>query len=487
MKTYSIPFILFVTIIFLKACGSTDSTVTVIEDAPRAVSVEEVEDDEGDDFIQLHLGIIDPINNFDPLFAENLSTLRVLSLIYEGLYRFNEEGEPVPDIVKEVEVSEDRLEYLFTIDREKFFHESPVFTAGLGRRIHAGDIKWVLERTAKLGVPPAASELLMNVFGYENYYLEQRTVYDQQARVLEGVNGIVVIDPETLLIQLNKPDDQFLNKLASPFLSIYPAEAILHRTDGLRNRAIGTGQYKLDRVENNGRIVLIRDDRENVSNQNDQPDVNRIDFTHYSSESELFQAFARNETDWIPELGPEITRQVLTSEFELLASYATTYERVVHPATRINTLYLYAGSVVPDSWLRNRLALLTLEDFRIMGDISLQTEAFEYEDDAEPMEEYFVSFTDDLVARGLFSEMNTLIFQPESSLLFFDIRVPTRRTSLYNQTTDSFHIYWLPLEPGYWLRIDTKIVSLHHSHIEGIQPTTVPWQLQIDQIRVPDR
>lgn len=485
MKTYSIPFILFVLIIFLKACGSTDSTVTVIEDAPRTVSVEEADDD--DDFIQLRLGVIDPINNFDPLFAENLSTLRVLSLIYEGLFRFDEDGEPIPDIVREVEVSEDGLEYLFTIDREIFFHESPVFTAGLGRRIHARDIKWVLERTAKSGVPTMASELLMNVLGYENYYLEQRTVFDQQARVLDGVNGIEVINSETLLIQLNEPDDHFLNKLASPLLSIYPSEAILQGTDGLRNRAIGTGHYKLDRVENDGRIVIIRDDRGDVSNRNDQPDVNRIDFTYYSSESELFQAFARNETDWIPEFGPEITRQVLTYEFELLASYATTYELVIHPATRINTLYLYTESVVPNSWLLNRLSLLTLEDFRMMGEITLQTEAFEYQNDAEPMEEYFVSFTDDLVVRGLFSEMNTLIFQPESSLLFFDIRVPTRRTSLYNQTTDSFHNQWLPLEPGYWLRIDTKIVSLHHGHIEGIQPATVPWQLQIDQIRVLDR
>lgn len=483
MRNYSAYILFIISIFALNACSTTSDTITVIQEAPRAVSVQESAE-QTEDFVQLNMGVLDPVTNFDPLYAENLSTQRVLSLIYETLYTLNEEGEAVPSIATSVEMSEDGLEYLVTIDRNVFFQESPIFTAGLGRRIHARDIKWVFERSARSGLPPSAAELLMGVRGFENFFLEQRNVFDQQSRVLEEVIGIEVIDGDRILFQLNERDPDFLKKLASPFLSIYPPEAFTQSRDGLRNRAIGTGAYKLNRIENDRRIVLVRDDGENRANRIDSPSINRIDITSFSSETTLFQEFVNGNIDWIPEIGPEIMLQVLDSDSNLLPLYSDSYQMVHHPVDRITAFYLHEQSIAPKEWLFNRLGLLAEEDFSIMGAITLQNQNFQLSEDAVPQEQYFVAFTDNLPARALLNEMNSLIFQPNSSLMFFDIRIPTRRTSIFSLNSDTFQMKWSALPSDYWLRLDTGVISLFHRKMEGIHASTIPWNLQINNITV---
>lgn len=483
MRNYPSYILLFTAIFIFKACSTTGDTITVIQDSPRAVTTSDTVE-ESEEFVQLNIGILDPFTNFDPLYAENLSTKRVLTLIFETLYTLDAEGKAVPSIATSVEVSDDGLEYLVTIDRDIFFQDSQIFTAGLGRRIHARDIKWVFERSARAGLPPYAAELLMGIRGFENYYLEQQRVFDQEARVLNEVTGIQVIDSDRILFLLNDTDPDFLKKLASPLLSIYPPEAFAQSREGLRSRAVGTGPYKLDRIENNGRMMLVRDDSESRMNRAIQPSVNRIDIIPFSSESVLFQEFSTGNIDWIPEIGPEIMIQVLDSDYNLLPSYVENYSIVHHPVNRVTAFYLHDRSVTPRDWLLNRLGLLTEEDFMIMGSITLQNQQFLFTEGAEPQEQYFVSFTDNMPARVLLNEMHNLIFQPTSSLVFFDIRIPTRRTSIFTLQSDSFSATWKPLPTDYWLKLDTRIISLIQQHFEGVISTSIPWQLHIENITV---
>ena len=465
--------------IFLHACGSASDTITVIQDAPRAERAQETEETAA--FYEITMGLIDPVTNFDPLFARNLSTQRVLSLIYEGLFALNNNGEPVPVLARDVEISDDELTYTFTINRDRFFHESQIFTAGLGRRIHASDVKWAFERTARSTVPPRAAELLMNVRGFENYFLEQRNVYDIDNRVLNEVRGIQVLDAQTVRIHLNEPDEDFLKKLASPNLFIYPRESVNNNPAGIENNPVGTGPYAFNQIESDERIILVRNSSYDASTR---PAINRINAISFSSETDMFQQFARGDIDWIPETGPDITFQALTEDYRLQTAYRDSYNVAAHDAYRINAFYLNNRSSVDQRWLRSRLSLLTAEDFRSRGNIELNVERFETDEDAEPREEYFLSFTDDQIAKTILTELHSLVFQPESSLVFFDIRVPTRQTSIFTSASTSYRQPFDPLPNDYWLRIDTRIVSLYHNRISGIEPTKVPWGLNIHNIRV---
>ena len=479
-KLYTLLFALLPLAIFLQACGSTSDTITVVREAPRTERVQETE--QKTVFNEITLGLIDPVTNFDPLFARNLSTQRVLSLIYEGLFKLDNDGQPVPVLAKEIDISDDGLTYTITINRERLYHDSRIFTAGLGRRVHASDVKWAFERTALASVPPRAAELLMNVRGFENYYLEQRNIYDIDNRVLNEVRGIQVMNAETVRFHLNEPDDSFLKKLASPNLFIYPREAVTNNPDGIAKNPVGTGPYRLDQAEENGRVILVR--HSNNTEDSNLPIINRINAISFTSESDMFQQFARGDIDWIPEVGPDIKLQTLNGDYTLQSAYRDSYDVVAHEAYRINAFYLNNRSTVDQRWLRSRLSLLTPEDFRSRGNIELNLDRFETDEEAEKKEEYFLSFTDDLVATTLLTELHSLVFQPESSLVFFDIRVPTRQTSIFTTKSTSFRQQFDPLPGDYWLRSDTKIVSLYNNRISGIEPTAVPWALNIEHIRV---
>ncbi len=473
--------------IILASCGSSDEII-VVEEAPTtepSQTEEPAQDEEDDPFKEITIGLIDPVSNFDPLFARNLSSQRVITLIYEGLLKLDKNGEPVPGLAKEIDISEDGTVYTITLDRERFYHDSSVFPAGVGRRIHARDVKWAFERTAKAGVPEAAANLLMDVNGYENYFLEQRTLFDANRRVLEGVNGIQVGNAETVLIELNEPDSLFVNKLASPYLSIYPEESLNNNSAGLSDNPVGTGPYIITRTDDDeARIVMTAYESTNEQLENEAAEIDRVEFIYLESEAELFQQFANDEIDWIPEISPGIHRQALTDTDDLNPAYRDEFTAVQMDSERITAFYLNERSSIDEEWLRSRLSLLTPEDFYSSQEVTLQTEDFMMSEDAEPEEQYYVMLTDNMFAKNALTELHNLVFRPESSLVFIDIRVPTRVTSIYTRTIDSLHNSWHPLETGYWLRMDSKIVSLISNRIENIEPSAVPWLLHLDDVEV---
>ena len=476
-------FVLFLMLMaVVYACSSSESTVVVVEDAPSTQQAATT-DSMDEQFTELSVGLIDSVTNFDPLFAENLSTQRTLSLIYEGLYTLDRQGNPVPAIASDVVISEDSLEYVFTLDQNKFFHSSSVFTSGIGRRVNALDVKNAFERTARLTVPNHAAQLLMGIRGYENYYLEQRSVYDPNQRVLKQVVGIQVIDRQTLGIVLKEKDPQFLTKLASPYLFIYPQEAINRNSSSLSARPVGTGPYQFNRIDSNGQIVLMRNENLN-RNSGQNPLINRINLQSFENESQLFQQFTTSGIDWIPEIGPEISTQILEENGSLQDSYVQNFNLIQNNASRIAALYLNERAEVNHDWLTNRLAYLTEGDISTRGDLTLRVDEFEINEEADTLEQYYAAYTEDALSRRILTELHNIIFRPNASLVLFDIRVPTQQTSIYTRNSSSLQNRLNPIDENYWMRIDTNILGLHKDRVSGIEPTTVPWLLHIDQVRV---
>lgn len=479
--------ILLPLVILFYACGTTD-TITVVERSPDSASERPAEDttQPQDEFMQLRVGSLEPVTNFDPLFADNLSTLRVIALIYDGLFKLNNDGEPEPALVKDFSVSDDGREYELKINRDLYFHDSNVFGAGVGRRIHANDIRWAFERTAKVHVPPTASQLLMNINGYENYFTEQRSVYDESKRVLDRITGLEVVDAETIRFTLKQPDDSFLDKLASPYLSIYPREAVQNRDDGLKNNPVGTGAYILNSADDR-EIVLSRNPSPRFSDQIQRYPVNRIDFIHQSSEAEMFQSFARENIDWLPELGPQIKNQVTDSNYNLIAAYENQFLLIQNSAMRHTLIYLNQQHEQNLDFVKDRLSVLDANQLTIPGTITF--EPFENSDpdsEADAPSEVYIPFTDSPFARMLFTDINNAVFQPETRLAFLDIRAVTPESSIYSKWTDSFHYRFFNSRnyAGYWLSAESIMIGIHHSYIEGITPSSVPWLLPLEGLTI---
>lgn len=486
-QSYSLPcyFCLSVLILFLIASCGTSEEVRTVEDSPRTTTERTpAEADTAEQFMEISIGLIDPVDNLDPLFANNLSSMRVMSLIYDGLLTLDKNGEVVNSIGADVSVSEDSLSYTFTINTDLFFHDNTAFMSGVGRRVQASDIKWVYERTARANIPPSASKLLMNISGYEDYFEEQRNIYDPDRRTLEGVSGIIVEDSKTIRFQLIEPDPDFQRKLASPYLYIYPREAVRDQDSSLKSDPVGTGAYQFEN-RTDSTIVLSKANSDRVGDRLTEPRLNRIDFVIYSGESQLFQDFARGNVDWIPEAGPETKRVAFTADGDLSQGYRDNFSATSSGSRQIE-FFINDTQRVNIPWLKNRLADFDPDSVNATGEITVyqNPEPDNPDEVGEADSYYLVTYTSDLFARSLFTRLQDEYLEPDSEFSLSDISIPVSHTAVYSRSFDSFHNPLISRDREPWFMYNSPIYGLYYNNIEGIESHTVPWKLFVDQIRV---
>lgn len=476
----------FALLIGFSACGTSD-TVTVVQDRPGTVTAGDTADADTDELFQeITIGLTDSVENFDPLFADNLSTMRVLSLIYDGLFTLDPSGEVVPAIADEVSVSDDGLEYTIQIKSDLFFHDGPAFQSGIGRRLQASDIKWAFERTARAGVPTTASELLMNIEGYSSYAKEQRQLFEDRKRVLDEVSGIVVENPQTLVFILEEPDEEFTRKLASPYLFIYPREAVQTSGRGLSGNPVGTGSYTF-RERTTDRITLSLDNSERAESRLEQPRINRVDFMTGNQERTLFQQFVRGDIHWLPEIGPRTSQQLLDEEGNLQSTYGDEYEITQTDAERTIFFFFNETDDVNLSWLRERLYRADLSALDIHASFEQGEEPEEFERNSVPDSSYLIAYTDDIYARTFLSLLQNEFIEPDASINLFEIRVPTRQTAMYTISSDSFHDSLIDRNSDFWVKMNIPITGIYLPAVTGIENSTVPWKLFMEPVRVPEQ
>lgn len=470
-------------LIFAAACGSGEQ-VRVVDESPQNIAERgPAQADSAEAFMQLNAGLLEPVDNMDPLFINNLSSKRVVSLIYDGLYTVDESGNITHAIARDATISDDSLTYTLDINTDIFYHDSDVFISGIGRRVQAADIKWAFERTARATVPDVASQLLMNIEGYQDFFEDQRYVYDSDRRALDGVSGIEVVNPQTIRFHLIEPDSNFTKKLASPYLAIYPREALEVQGRSLKTAPVGTGTFRFQ--ERNGNtLILIRDVSDSNGEHLSSSRLNRIDLTFYPQESRLFQAFAANDLDWIPEVGPQTQRMVLGEGNSLSPGYTDQYNLHNIGERRIH-LYLNETRRANMAWLQSRLSDVNPDSIEHAGELTIET-AIEAPDSVsgEPESQYYVTYTTDPHARMLLTSIQQKYLAPESEFALTDIRTPISRTAVYTMSTDAYHYSLSPIEADAWLRLITPVFGLSHLHVSGIPNSETAWKLFVDDITI---
>lgn len=185
----------------------------------------------------LNIGMIVAPTDLDIRHTAGVALDRVLlDNVYEGLFTIDEFLKPVPKIVDRYSVDEQEKKYRFTLKQGMHFSDMTPF--------NAYDVKRCLEITKK----------------------EQAF---SDAKQLESIDSINVIDEDTLEIQLHNSDPQFLWALAGRAGIVFPPSS--HFPDSkYKTSALGSGPYIVDKYEDGKSIVL----KENKN--------------YYFSEAELF-------------------------------------------------------------------------------------------------------------------------------------------------------------------------------------------------------
>lgn len=315
---------LLIPVFFFLSCGPELDTVTVKSDTDELFKAPDTtaapSGETGDDFVHIKLGEIATIESLDPLFASSNSEWRINHLLYEGLTGLNSAGNITSELAKSWEVNNDSTQFIFHLRTNVYFHDSPVFESGNGRRFTAQDVQFVFERMARFDVPDFMANTFKDIRGFSAYHNEQTYVKDPAKRVLKNIEGIKVRNDSTVVFFTNKPASDFLTRLAHPGASIYARESV-PKGLGPIQKAVGTGPFNFIQKQGNVHLLTV-----NKNYRGFTPPLNRLDFVSGLSEKDLYQEFARQNLDALLEVGTSTLQTIADSSGNLLTQFYRNYE-----------------------------------------------------------------------------------------------------------------------------------------------------------------
>lgn len=168
---------------------------------------------------------------YDPHKTTSYGDWSIINQLYDTLVVTDFDGKTVkPALAKQWEISEDRLEYVFHLRDDVFFHSGKPFTAK--------DVKWTFDRW------------------------KDKATASPTARYIRSVESVTVIDDYTVVLKLSKPDNNILTNLTTMPSSILNEEAVTKAEESYGTTAVdGTGPFKFVEYIQDDRTILERNEK----------------------------------------------------------------------------------------------------------------------------------------------------------------------------------------------------------------------------------
>lgn len=200
-----------------------------------SISCHTVKDDESNIF---RYNENNGIATLDPAFARDLEIMWATNQLFDGLVEINSSFEIIPGIARSWSISENLTEYTFLLKDSVYFHDSPVFPDGRGRKVVAADFVYSFQRIRD---PKVASP---GAWIFDHVDTTQK--------------GIQAPNDSTLIIRLRHPFPPFLSILTMQYCSVVPHEAIEHYGADFRSHPVGTGPFQFAFWYENNALVFHR-------------------------------------------------------------------------------------------------------------------------------------------------------------------------------------------------------------------------------------
>lgn len=162
--------------------------------------------------------------------VQNGPTQMVAGNIYEGLLRYDNDLNPMPQLAKEWEVSEDGLTYTFKLHENVKWHDGEPFTSA--------DV----------------------VFSADVFL---RETHARLRTSLEHVESITAPDDHTVVFKLKQPFGPFLGIFevgTMPMIPKHIYEGTDYKTNEANNTPIGTGPFKFEEWVKGSHILLTKNE-----------------------------------------------------------------------------------------------------------------------------------------------------------------------------------------------------------------------------------
>src|SRR3989344_2432385 len=214
-------------------------------------------------------GIVGEPHYINPLLSQNNDVDRdLVSLIYSGLMKYNDDGKLVPDLVKSYEVSSDGLNYTLYLKE---------------------NAKW------QEGTPLIADDVVSTI------QTAQNSDYGSLQRInWQGVDAEAV-DNHTVILKLKNKYAQFLNNLTINILPQHiwqDVKPVNFALSDFNLKPIGSGPYKFKKLKKDSEGRIMSYELESNKNFYDgRPYIDHIELKFYDSEERMLSEYNKNSIE----------------------------------------------------------------------------------------------------------------------------------------------------------------------------------------------
>jgi len=186
----------------------------------------------------------------DPGIVQDGDTIDILQNVYEGLVGWDENNQPVGYLAENWEAKDNGKVWVFHLKKGVKFHN--------GKELTAEDVKYSIERATDPQLKSQTADAYMNdIVGVsERVKAYDKLAADAPKPPLPALDGVKVIDPLTVEIDLKQPTPYFLGRLTYLVSAVVPKGAVPPTEITDVKDCIGTGPFKIKEFFPNQLLVL---------------------------------------------------------------------------------------------------------------------------------------------------------------------------------------------------------------------------------------
>lgn len=276
---------------------------------------------------------------------------RVTTQIYEGLVRFNQKDLTIePCLAKNWDVDATATVYTFHLNTGVVFHDDACFTDGKGRVMTAKDFAYCFNLLCTPDAKNQGFTFYKDIIKGANELYTAREKKQHDADEF-GSLGVKALDDSTFQITLTKPYADFLNRLALPFASVFPHEAIEKYKGDILYHTVGTGPFVLKALKSDEAVVMARNEKywgkDEFGNQLPYLDGIKISFIK-EDKTEMLE-LVKGNLEMKYRLPFSMVDQILDEQKNLKAEYKKFQLQIV---PEFSTQYY--GFLIPDKIFQNK-------------------------------------------------------------------------------------------------------------------------------------
>lgn len=260
------------------------------------------------------------IASMDPAFAKNQSIMWAVHQVYNTLVETDSNLNIVPSLATRWTVSEDRKTYTFFLRNDVWFHDSPAFKNGKGRKMTAADVVYSLQRIIDKSTASSGAWIFNGK--------------------VDSLQGFKAINDTVFQLQLLQPFNPILGLLSMQYCSVVPQEVVAFYGKDFRTHACGTGPFKMVAWEEGQAMVLVKHEQyfEKDSSGLRLPYLDGIKISFFDSKATEFLLFQQGQLDFINDLDASFKDEVISKKGNLKKEWQGKITLVRHPYLNVEYL-----------------------------------------------------------------------------------------------------------------------------------------------------